>query len=79
MRPGDQSDTEDPADEDALAQVREGESETFGSWDFERSKYFGESLEIVENVGQWRSTIRAMEAILQACSYLSLIRQRIYC
>lgn len=38
MRAGDTGDTEDSADEDALAQVREGEPASFGSGNFERSE-----------------------------------------
>lgn len=39
MRTGNTRDTEDSADEDALAQVREGEPASFGSWNFERSEF----------------------------------------
>lgn len=40
MRTRDTSDTEDPADEDALVEIWEGESASFGSGHFERSEYF---------------------------------------
>lgn len=46
MRTGDTCDTENSADEDALAQVREGESASFGSWNFERSEFRDKSITI---------------------------------
>lgn len=38
MRARDQSDTEDPADEDALAEIGEGEPAALGGGHFERSE-----------------------------------------
>lgn len=49
MRTGNTRDTEDSADEDALAQVREGEPASFGSWNFERSEFRDQTYTTIYN------------------------------
>lgn len=45
MRAGNTGDTEDSTDEDALAQVREGEPASFGSGNFERSEFIDKPMQ----------------------------------